>query len=74
MTVLEFGDMLLTRVLYVDASIDPAAVGVTPDKTGMHHVGHCAFHVGDREAPAQGGGSTPITAAHDALVGSMRSK
>ena len=31
-TVLEFGDVLLTRVLYVDAAIDPAAVGLTPDE------------------------------------------
>ena len=33
-TVLEFGDVLLTRVLYVDAAIDPAAVGLTPDEVG----------------------------------------
>lgn len=31
-TVLELGDVLLTRVLYVDAAIDPAAVGLTPDE------------------------------------------
>ena len=32
MTVLEFGNVLLTRVLHVDASIDSAAVGLTPDE------------------------------------------
>ena len=31
-TVLEFGDVVLTRVLYVEAAIDPAAVGLTPDE------------------------------------------
>ncbi len=29
-TVLELGDILLTRMLYADAVIDPAAVGLTP--------------------------------------------
>ncbi len=29
-TVLTLGDVVLTRVLYLDASIDPAAVGLTP--------------------------------------------
>ena len=32
MTVLKFGDVLLTRVLYVDASIDSGAVSLTPDE------------------------------------------
>lgn len=31
-TVLEVGEFLLTRVLYVDALIDPDAVGLTPDQ------------------------------------------
>ena len=31
-TVIELGDICLTRVLYVDAAIDPAAVGLTPDE------------------------------------------
>src|SRR5262245_61712361 len=31
-TVLELGDVRLTRVLYVDALIDPAPVGLTPDE------------------------------------------
>ncbi|MCU1364520.1 MAG: fold metallo-hydrolase [Ilumatobacteraceae bacterium] len=31
-TVLQLGDVVLTRVLYVDAAIDPAAVGLTPDE------------------------------------------
>src|SRR5262245_35074896 len=31
-TVLELGDVRLTRVLYVDAAIDPAPVGLTVDE------------------------------------------
>lgn len=31
-TVLDLDDVRLTRVLYVDATIDPAAVGLTPDE------------------------------------------
>lgn len=31
-TVLDVGGVLLTRVLYVDATIDPAAVGLTPEQ------------------------------------------
>ncbi len=31
-TVIELGDVRLTRVLYVDAAIDPDAVGLTPDE------------------------------------------
>ena len=31
-TVVELGGVVLTRVLYVDASIDPASVGLTPDE------------------------------------------
>lgn len=32
MTVIDLGDVRLTRVLYVDAVIDPAAVGLSPDE------------------------------------------
>jgi hypothetical protein len=31
-TEIEIGDVRLTRVLYLDAAIDPAAVGLTPDE------------------------------------------
>jgi hypothetical protein len=31
-TVIELGDVRLTRVLYIDAAIDPAAVGLTSDE------------------------------------------
>jgi len=32
MTTIELGDVTLTRVLYLDAAIDPDAVGLTPDE------------------------------------------
>lgn len=32
MTVIDLGDIRLTRVLYLDATIDPAAVGLTADE------------------------------------------